>query len=99
MTTAAARTPEPEQSPEFGSLEAGPIKRIHVNQHVIRRNAKTGGDEPATDIKTTQGSVRCHGVSIHGASVVRYCPEKPLSCGAKVWIETRSELSFIGATG
>ena len=99
MSTAAARAGQtPEQSGEPGSLQAGPIKRIHVNQHVIRRNAKTGGGEPPLSIKTTQGLVRCRGVTIDGPAVVRYCPEKPLSCGARVWIETRSGLSFTGVT-
>ena len=99
MTTAAARTPEPERSPEFGSLQAGPIKRIHVNQHVIRRNAKTGGDEPPLSIKTTQGSVRCHGVTIHGGVGRALLPGEALVVWGEGLDETRSELSFIGATG
>jgi hypothetical protein len=72
---------------------------IHVNQHVVKRNSKTGEREPCLTVK--QGSKRntyCHEVEIAGPSRVVYSPDKPLSCGAKVWIETESEVTFIGET-
>ena len=31
-------------------------------------------------------------VEIKGPSKVVYSPDKPLSCGAKVWIETQAEV-------
>jgi hypothetical protein len=45
-----------------------------------------------------QGSLNtyCHGVEIAGPSKVVYSPDKPLSCGAKVWIETESEVTLVG---
>jgi hypothetical protein len=66
---------------------------IHVNQHVIRRNAKTGEQEPVLAVKTYKSSVYAHEAVIkddQGAVVARvvYSPDKPLSCGARVWIET-----------
>jgi hypothetical protein len=75
----------------------GTIKRIHVNQHVIRRNAKTGEAAPPLSVKTSRGSTPCDHVVIHGDSVVRYSPDDPLSCGARVWIETRARLTLRGA--
>ena len=33
-------------------------------------------------------------VIIDGPSKVIYSPDKPLSCGARVWIETRSEVTL-----
>lgn len=63
------------------------IKRIHVNQHHIRANSK-GTDLPVLTIKTSKGNVKCNRVEIHGPSTVVYSPDKPLACGAKVWIET-----------
>lgn len=66
------------------------IKRIHVNQHVIRRNTKTGEREPPLTVKTSRGNVRGHAVEIEGASHVVYSAERPLGCGARVWIETRA---------
>lgn len=66
-------------------LEAGTIKRIHMNRHVIR----AGGANPLR-IKTSKENIEAGSVFINGPSVVMYRPEKPLSCGAKAWVETRS---------
>lgn len=69
----------------------GVIKRIHVNQHVIRSNAK-GGDEPPLTVKTSKSNTKCYRAEVRGPSTVVYSPDKPLSCGAKVWIETEAEV-------
>lgn len=66
------------------------LKRIHVNQHVIKRNAKMDEREPVLTIKTSRDNVYAHEVDILGDSRVVYSPDKPLSCGAKVWIETHA---------
>jgi hypothetical protein len=66
------------------------IKRIHVNQHVIRRNTKTGELEPPLTVKTSRGNIVGHRVAIEGASELVYMPDKPLSCGARVWVETHA---------
>ena len=68
---------------------------IHVNQHVIKRNAKTGGREPVLTCKTYKDNRYAHEAIIKGDSKVVYSPDKPLSCGAKVWIETESEVEII----
>ena len=66
--------------------------RIHVNQHVIRANAKTGNNNPVLTIKKGKTNTYAHKVKILGESEVVYSPNKPLSCGAKVWIETTSSI-------
>ena len=63
-------------------------KRIHINQHVIRANAKNGTNDPAITVKTYLNNYYAHRVEIGGASSVVYSPDKPLNCGARVWIET-----------
>ena len=63
---------------------------IHVNQHRIRSNLKTGKKEPVLTVKTYKNNVYCNEVIIDGPSKVVYSPDKPLSCGARVWIETDS---------
>lgn len=68
------------------------LKRIHVNQLVIRSNKKEGRREPPLTVKTYRQNHRCHGVEILGPSRVVYSPEKPLACGARVWIETRADV-------
>tara|TARA_R100000742_G_C4232576_1_gene53831 strand:+ start:332 stop:550 length:219 start_codon:yes stop_codon:yes gene_type:complete len=67
-------------------------KRIHVNQHKIRSNKKNGLNEPVITVKTYKSNDYAHEVTILGESKVVYSPTKPLSCGAKVWIETESEV-------
>ena len=66
--------------------------KIHVNQHVIKRNTKHGTDEPVLTVKTYKSNTYAHEVEINGPSKVIYSPDKPLSCGARVWIETESEV-------
>jgi hypothetical protein len=67
---------------------------IHVNQHAVKRNAKTGGDEPVLTVKTYKSNTYAHRVAIDGPSRVIYSPDKPLSCGAKVWIETHAHVTI-----
>ena len=68
--------------------------RIHVNQHVIKRNAKTGQEEPVLTVKQGRKNTYAHEVNILGPSRVVYSPDKPLSCGAKVWIETDADVEI-----
>jgi hypothetical protein len=63
---------------------------IHVNQHVIKHNTKTGERNPVLTVKTYKANQYGHEVRIDGPCVIRYSPDKPLSCGARVWIETES---------
>ena len=75
-------------------LSAGTIKRVHVNQHNIKANA-TGGKEPVLTVKTSGGNHKGNRVVIGGPSELVYSPDKPLDCGAKVWIETRSSVEVV----
>lgn len=67
---------------------------IHVNQHVIRKNAKSGDRDPVLTVKTYKSNNYGHEVEISGPCRVVYRPDKPLSCGARVWIETDSEVTI-----
>jgi hypothetical protein len=68
---------------------------IHVNQHAVRRNIKAQEPEPVLTVKTYKSNTYAHEVEIMGSSRVVYSPHKPLSCGARVWIETESEVRII----
>jgi len=72
------------------------LKRIHVNQHIIRSNKATGAHDPPLTIKTSRANTKAHGVEILGPSVLVYSPSKPLPCGARVWLETRA--TVVGRT-
>lgn len=69
------------------------LKRIHINQHAIRRNAKEGANAPVITVKTYKDNTYMRQAVIHGPATVVYSPDKPLSCGAKVWIETHAEVT------
>lgn len=75
-------------------LQAGTIKRIHVSQVDIRANRKDGGDRPVFTIQTSKGPLKARAVEIRGASEVIYRATRPLSCGARVWIETKAEVTY-----
>ena len=81
-------------SPEQGFAKGDPMKRIHINQHIIRRNHKTGEREPVITVKEGKSNEYAHAVEINGPSKLVYSPDKPLSCGARVWIETDSEVNL-----
>jgi len=65
--------------------------RIHVNQHIIRANAKTGRNDPTLTAKTYKHNYRIHEVDLQVISEVKYEPDHPLPCGAKVWIEAQAQ--------
>lgn len=71
---------------------------IHINQHKIRSNIKASAEdrEPVITVKTYKTNTYANNVAIkdnNGNIVARvvYSPDKPLSCGAKVWIEVGSD--------
>jgi hypothetical protein len=73
---------------------------IHVNQHVIRKNGKTGEREPVLTIKNRGTNEYAHEAYIldddgNIVAKVVYRPDDPLSCGAKVWIETTNEVKLV----
>ena len=75
-------------------------KRIHVNQHNIRYNKFLEDQmnlfpnephpepKPVITVKTYKSNHKANNVHIHGPWKVIYSPDKPLKCGARVWIET-----------
>ena len=68
------------------------LKRIHINMHKIRANKKYGTNEPVITVKTSKSNTYGHEVIVDGPCKIVYSPDKPLSCGAKVWIETMDEV-------
>lgn len=69
---------------------------IHVNQAHIRSNirAEPENREPVLTVKTYKSNVYANSVLIEGPSRVVYSPDKPLSCGARVWIETEGKVTI-----
>jgi hypothetical protein len=73
------------------------ITRIHVNQHKIKANRRDNTNNPVLTAKTYKSNIYGHNIDILDdrgivvASIV-YRPNKPLSCGAHVWIETKNKI-------
>jgi len=77
-------------------IKEGVIKRIHVNQHNVRHNKKNPDDsKPIFTVKHTKGNEKGNAVHIYGPSALVYEPEKPLDCGAHVWIQTTAAVEVI----
>jgi len=71
-------------------------KKIHINQHKIRSNKKNNTEEPVITVKTSKDNNYAKEVDIMGKSKLVYRPNKPLSCGARVWIETDEKVVLDG---
>ena len=65
---------------------------IHVNQAVLKANLKNGTNDPVITVKTYKSNSYAHEVDILGPSKLVYSPDKPLSCGARLWISTEAEV-------
>ena len=64
------------------------LKRIHVNQHNIRKNSKTTANLPVITIKTYKDNRYGHEAHIEGPCKVVYRPDKhSLSCGARSHVD------------
>ena len=75
---------------------------IHVNQSIIRANNKADLDDvqPPLTIKTYKENTYGFQAVItddDGTEVARvvYSPHKPLSCGARVWIQTEMDVQVL----
>ena len=69
--------------------------RIHVNSHIVRTNSKTGEVAPPLTIRRGSRIERAHSVQLIGSARVVYQPNKPLKCGAKIWIECEDAIGVI----
>ena len=68
------------------------LKRIHVNKQKIAQNKKLKKKQPVISIKTSKDNIYCSSVKILGPSKLVYRPDKPLGCGAVLWIETKANI-------
>ena len=79
--------------------ESPKVKKIHINQHNIRSNKTKETDLPVITIKVGSKNYYCNEIEIDGPSTIKYCgsgDQKPLiSCGARVVMETTSEVRVI----
>lgn len=62
---------------------------IHINSNIIRQNIKKSPEErePAIAIRQKSSKYYVHQLEIPVPCRLIYSPNKPLRCGARVWIE------------
>ena len=70
-------------------------KQIHVNQHVIKKNRKTGERNPVLSVKTYKSNTYASEITGDGPFRVVYRPDNPLPCGAHVWIECEGDVIVV----
>lgn len=68
---------------------------VHVNVNVIRWNKKHNKSLPPCRVQEGSTTRYCREVIISGSSKMVYRPEKPLPCGAKLWVETDSAVELL----
>lgn len=73
---------------------------IHVNQHNIKHNRKHEEKKPVLTCKTYKANTKADRAVIYAedgsiAAQVIYSPDKPLPCGAHVWIETTNRVEAV----
>lgn len=76
-------------------LPGGSIKRIHVNQGELRKKLITGGNNRCFTVKYKGQTYWATEVSILGESRLVDRVDAPLSCGARLWIETTAAVWLI----
>lgn len=70
---------------------------IHVNQHNIKHNKKSTDKKPVLTVKNYKENKYADSVSIVVPGIgevakIVYEPDKPLSCGATCWIESKYDV-------
>lgn len=69
-----------------------PTTILHIHRQRIAQNIKASPSERQPPIIVRSGKQRTYGntIEIDGPCRIVYSPDKPLDCGARVWIETES---------
>jgi hypothetical protein len=73
------------------------LKRIHINRHTMTRNWKENTFKEAIGVEYHEGGKKkkayAHDVLVAGPTRIIQS-QKPLSCGAKCWIETYAKVEL-----
>ena len=67
---------------------------IHINKNLKQSNDKHGRSNPVCRVEVGGETLYGSRVDILGPSSMIYSPDKPRKCGAKLWIETDSDITI-----
>lgn len=76
------------------NIRKGLIKRIHINGALLRQAKKGRKAVKPISIQTSKGVRITRTARINGVSKLVFRPNKPLSTGAVLWIETKAEVDY-----
>jgi hypothetical protein len=76
------------------TLHEGLIKRIHINGALLREAKKGRKAVKPISIQNSKGVKIASMVNIKGPSRLVFSPNKRLSSGAVLWIETKAEVEY-----
>ena len=78
-------------------INSSNLKRIHINRHTMTRNWKEDTFKEAIGVEYYEAGKKkkayAHDVRITGPPRIIQS-QKPLSCGAKCWIETNADVEL-----
>ncbi|NET83281.1 MAG: helix-turn-helix domain-containing protein [Moorea sp. SIO1F2] len=76
------------------------LAKINVNRNHIGSNMHKSPQErkPVISVKRKGTNLYGNEVEILGPCKIVYQPDHPLDCGARLWIETFSDIHFIGGS-
>ena len=72
-----------------------PITFIHINKNSIAQNHHKKPEVPVISVKKGSSNVYAWDVEVQGGCRIVYRHDSPKNCGARVWIETYSEVKLI----
>jgi hypothetical protein len=88
---AALKEAQERKRPIIINPNGGQPLVLQVNALVIKSNKKHGRNDPPLRVRkgrNGENPVHAHTLELTGPSKIIHSPDKPLKCGARVWIET-----------
>jgi hypothetical protein len=76
-------------------IPAGRIKYIHVNQHMIRANAKDKGNRKVITVKCGKDNFYGNDVQVEDGQFIYQAHKPILSCGARLVFKTKGEVKVL----
>jgi hypothetical protein len=71
---------------------------IHVRQDRLRHNRKYATNDPVITIRSGNRLTYCHEATIEGNCKLVYQPDRPLNCGATLWLEIKPTIKVKSKT-
>jgi hypothetical protein len=71
------------------------VTRIHINRQKLSRNRKYKENNPVLVVDRGKKRQYCHQLEIIGPCRLVYQPDRPLACGATLWIEVEPHIDVI----